>query len=92
VSKLRAEEPALHRQRDQDLGCADSCDQRPAIHDLSFEFGAKRIGKRTRVKALDQKFLATHDSSSVRLTILAFSGERERERSDRRVRPPATPG
>ena len=27
----------------------------------------------------------------VRLTILAFSGERERERSDRRVRPPATP-
>jgi hypothetical protein len=28
----------------------------------------------------------------VQVTILAFSGERERERSDRRGRPPATPG
>jgi hypothetical protein len=28
----------------------------------------------------------------VRITVLAFSGGRERERSDRRVRPTATPG
>jgi hypothetical protein len=33
----------------------------------------------------------TRVALAVRLTILAFSGERERERSDRRVRPTATP-
>jgi len=45
----------------EDLGCADTRDQRPAVRDLRFEFGAESIRKVARAKALDQQFLATHD-------------------------------
>jgi hypothetical protein len=66
----------------------------PVFEDVvSTKIRSERIEQRTQPEILRERLY--HGSkcvrrSSIRLTILAFSGGRERERSDRRVRPTAT--
>ena len=94
VCSMMLESPVANR-RATSSGCCSNF--APTTFRMTSTFTASQ-SRRSKVREFAvlvsdavEENLARHGRAQVRLTILAFNGGRERKRSDRRVRPTATP-